>query len=162
MSAAQFLQALFGAIPEFFKDETELRAVWSAPDTRKKLLAGLADKGFGRDQLAEMQKIIDAEKSDIFDVLAYVAFALPPVSREDRSDRAKKAISVHFNTKQQAFLNFVLSQYVQVGVDELETEKLGPLLKLKYNNAIADAIADLGEPAQIANAFTNFQQYLYY
>lgn len=76
MSARQFMEALFGKLPEFFKDEEELRALWSAPDTRKKLLDGLAEKGFGKDQLAEMQKIIDAEKSDLFDVLANVAYAL--------------------------------------------------------------------------------------
>ena len=40
------------------------------------LLQGLAEKGFGHEQLAEMQRIIDAEKSDLFDVLAYVAYAL--------------------------------------------------------------------------------------
>ena len=76
MSAQQFMELLFGKLPEFFKDEAELRAIWSAPDTRKKLLQGLAEKGFGRDQLAEMQKIIDAEKSDLFDVLANVAYAM--------------------------------------------------------------------------------------
>jgi type I restriction enzyme R subunit len=38
----------------------------------------LAEKGFGHEQLAEMQKIIDAENSDLFDVLAHVAYALPP------------------------------------------------------------------------------------
>ena len=83
MSAQQFMEMLFGKLPEFFKDEAELRALWSVPDTRAKLLQGLADKGFGSDQLAEMQKIIDAEKSDLFDVLAYVAYALPPLSREE-------------------------------------------------------------------------------
>src|SRR5438093_2892576 len=127
---------LFGKLPEFFKNEAELRALWSDPDTRAKLLAGLAEKGFGRDQLAEMQRIIDAEKSDLFDVLAYVAYALPTLSRDERANNAKGAISTHFNTKQQAFLEFVLSQYVKVGVQELDKEKLSPLLKLKYNNAI--------------------------
>lgn len=73
MSAQQFMEALFGKLPEFFKNEEELRNLWSRPDTRKKLLEGLAEKGFGKDQLAEMQKIIDAEKSDLFDVLANVA-----------------------------------------------------------------------------------------
>ena len=34
---------------------------------------------------AEMQKIIDAERSDLFDVLAHVAYALPPLSREERA-----------------------------------------------------------------------------
>src|SRR5204863_4995694 len=73
MSAQQFMEMLFGRLPEFFRNETELREIWSAPDTRKKLLQGLAEKGFGRDQLAEMQRIIDAVKSDLFDVLAHVA-----------------------------------------------------------------------------------------
>jgi type I restriction enzyme R subunit len=89
MSAQQFMEMLFGKLPDFFKDEAELRALWSAPDTRKKLLEGLAEKGFGTEQLAEMQKIIDAEKSDLFDVLAHVAYALAPVTREERAVTAK-------------------------------------------------------------------------
>ncbi|MCY0853224.1 helicase-related protein [Cupriavidus sp. D39] len=161
MSAAQFMEALFGKLPEFFKDEDELRAIWSAPDTRRKLLEGLAEKGFGKDQLAEMQKIIEAEKSDLFDVLAHVAYAEAPLTREERAERAKAVIGTEFNSKQQAFLSFVLSHYVSVGVEELDEEKLAPLLKLKYNNAIADAFADLGSPDLVRKAFVGFQQYLY-
>ncbi len=161
MSALQFLEALFGKLPEFFKDEDELRALWSAPDTRRKLLEGLAEKGFGRDQLAEMQKIINAEKSDLFDVLAHVAYALAPITREKRAEKAKFNISRHFNDKQQAFLEFVLSHYVSLGVDELDQAKLTPLLRLKYNDSIADAVADLGRPEEIGRVFAGFQRYLY-
>ena len=161
MSAQQFMEMLFGKLPEFFKDEAELRAIWSAPDTRRKLLQGLAEKGFGREQLAEMQKIIDAEKSDLFDVLAHVAYALPPLTREERAATAKVVISTHFNTKQQVFLDFVLSHYVSVGVDELDQEKLTPLLRLKYHNSIADAVADLGRPEEIGKVFAGFQRFLY-
>src|ERR1039457_1574073 len=67
MSAQQFLELLFGRLPEFFQDEAALRALWSDPDTRARLLEGLAEKGFGHEQMAEMQKIIDAENSDLFD-----------------------------------------------------------------------------------------------
>ena len=161
MSAQQFMEMLFGELPEFFKNEAELRALWSSPDTRKKLLNGLAEKGFGHEQLAEMQKIIDAEKSDIFDVLAYVAYAMPPLTREERAARAKAAIDSHFTDKQQAFINFVLAHYVGVGVDELDLEKLTPLLRLRYSNSIADAIADLGKPEEISHIFAGFQKYLY-
>jgi type I restriction enzyme R subunit len=161
VSAHQFLEMLFGKLPEFFKDEDELRALWSAPDTRAKLLRGLAEKGFGREQMAEIQKIIDAENSDLFDVLAHVAYALPPLTREERATRARVAIGAHFNTKQQAFLGFVLSQYVKAGVEELDREKLSPLLKLRYHNAIADAVADLGRPEEIGYIFAGFQKYLY-
>ena len=146
MSSQQFLEILFGKLPEFFKDEDELRGIWSLPDTRAKLLEGLAEKGFGHDQLTEMQKVIDAENSDLFDVLAHVAYALPPLTREDRAKKAKVEISTHFNGKQQVFLDFVLSHYIQIGVEELAQEKLTPLLKLKYHNAISDAIANSGQP----------------
>jgi type I restriction enzyme R subunit len=161
MSAAQFLESLFGALPEFFKNEDELRALWSVPDTRRALLMGLADKGFSKEPLAEMQKIIDAENSDLFDVLAYVAFAFAPETRAQRAIKAKAETHQHFNDRQQVFLDFVLAQYVTQGVEELDTEKLTPLLRLKYNNAIADAVADLGGTVQIRSMFAGFQKYLY-
>ena len=161
MSAQQFMEMLFGKLPEFFKDEAELRTLWSDPSTRSKLLEGLAEKGFGGAQLAEMQRIIDAEQSDLFDVLAYVAYALPPVTREERAARAKVIISTHFNSKQQVFLDFVLSHYVRSGVEELDQDKLTPLLRLKYHNSIADAVADLGRPEEIGQVFAGFQKYLY-
>ena len=161
MSAAQFMEALFGKLPEFFKDEDELRVIWSAPDTRRKLLEGLAEKGFGKGQLAEMQVIINAENSDLFDVLAYVAYAETPLTREARAKRAKVVIGSQFNDKQQAFLTFVLAHYVSSGVEELDEAKLGPLLKLRYNNALADAFADLGAPEAVRQTFVGFQRYLY-
>lgn len=161
MSAQQFMQALFGKLPDFFQDENELRSLWSAPDTRRKLLEGLAEKGFGKQQLAEMQKMIDAENSDLFDVLAHVAYALEPLTRKERADRAMALISGQFNSKQQVFLDFVLSHYVALGVEELDQTKLTPLLKLKYHDSIPDAVADLGRPEEIGKVFSGFQRYLY-
>ena len=161
LSPAQFLESLFGALPEFFKNEDELRTLWADPSTRKALLNGLADKGFGREPLREMQQIIEAEKSDLFDVLAYVAFALPPETRASRAERAKAHNATSYGQKQQAFLAFVLDQYVTQGVDELDAEKLTPLLKLRYNNALNDAMADLGDAVQVRKAFVGMQRYLY-
>jgi type I restriction enzyme, R subunit len=160
MSSAQFLESLFGALPEFFKDEDELRAIWSRPDTRKVFMDRLAEKGFARDQMVDMQKIIEAEKSDLFDVLAFVAFAMPPITRAARAADAKGQIHAQFNDKQEAFLDFVLAQYVREGVEELDQEKLSPLLQLKYS-AIADALGDLGTAEQIRDVFVGFQKYLY-
>ena len=159
MSAQQFMELLFGKLPEFFQSEGELRVLWSEPETRKKLLEGLAEKGFGKDQLHEMQMIIDAEKSDLFDVLAHVAYALPTLSRVERAAKAKVEISTHFNSKQQVFLDFVLSHYISVGVEELDQDKLTPLLKLKYHDSIQDAVADLG--SDVGQSFVGFQKYLY-
>jgi type I restriction enzyme R subunit len=161
MSAQQFMEMLYGKLPDFFKNEAQLRALWSVPDTRSKLLKGLAEKGFGAEQMAEMQKIINAEKSDLFDVLAHVAYALPTLTREERAGNAKVGISTHFNSKQQDFLDFVLSHYVKEGVQELDQEKLTPLLRLKYHDSISDAMADLGRPEEIGMVFAGFQKYLY-
>ena len=161
MSSQQFMESLYGHLPELFKSEEELRRIWSAPDTRSRLLAGLAAKGFGEEQLEEMQAIIDAEKSDLFDVLAHVAFARAPIERKVRADQARGAIRSEFSAKQQEFLDFVLGQYVAVGVGELSTEKLAPLLNLKYQHSIRDAVSDLGTPDSIAAAFSGFQRHLY-
>jgi type I restriction enzyme, R subunit len=161
ISAQQFLELLFGKLPDFFSSEAELRSIWSAPDTRRKLLEGLAEKGFGEDQMSEMQRIIEAEESDLFDVLAYVAYALPPKTREVRAEGARVYLNARFTAKQQAFLEFVLSHYINVGVHELDQEKLTPLLRLKYHNSIADAVKDLGSPEEIGQLFSGFQRYLY-
>jgi len=160
MSAQQFMELLFGKLPDFFQSEEELRKLWSAPDTRAKLLAALAEKDFGHASLVEMQKIIGAENSDLFDVLAYVAYNLPPVPREERADHARVYINSTFNAKQRAFLDFVLSHYISVGVEELDQQKLTPLLQLKYG-AIQDAVSDLGHPEEIGKTFAGFQKYLY-
>jgi type I restriction enzyme, R subunit len=159
MSAQQFMEMLFGRLPDFFKTENELRTIWSAPDTRKKLLEGLSENGFGKEQLEEMQKIIDAENSDLFDVLAHVSYAMPTLTRTERATFAKGKIKNKFTTKQQAFLDFVLTHYISVGVEELSVEKLTPLLKLRYHDSISDAVADLGD--DIGKAFSGFQRYLY-
>jgi type I restriction enzyme R subunit len=161
MTAQQFMELLFGKLPDFFKSEEELRALWCAPATRTDLLRRLTEKGFGPEQLAEMQRIIDAENSDLFDVLAYVAYALPTVTRLARAATAKTAISTRFTTKQRSFIDFVLTQYVRVGVEELASDKLAPLLRLKYHNALVDAVADIGQPDEISTVFVGFQQYLY-
>jgi len=102
-----------------------------------------------------------ARDSDLFDVPAHVAYAIPPVTREVRAANAKIFINTQFNAKQQAFLDFVLEHYVTVGVEELDQSKLTPLLRLKYHNSMADAVADLGRPAEIGKVFSGFQKYLY-
>ena len=159
ISAEQFLRSLFGTLPGLFKSEEELRAIWSKPDTRKKLLEELSEKGFAKQQLREFQKILDAEKSDLYDVLAYIAFHSNMVERSERAAMAKVYLK-NYDPKQQEFLNFVLNQYVKQGVDELDDTKISDLLVLKYH-ALADAKKELGNIQTIRNTFIGFQSYLY-
>jgi type I restriction enzyme R subunit len=160
MSAAQFIERLYGELPALFKDEDELRALWSQPDTRRALLDSLAEKGFGGEQLREIERLIDAEKSDLYDVLAYIAFALAPITRQERVDSSRTEIFALYDQKLQAFLDFVLHQYVREGVGELDQGKLKHLLELKYR-AVSDAAAELGGVAAIRDAFVGFQAHLY-
>lgn len=94
-------------------------------------------------------------------MLAYVAFALDPLTRVKRASDARGQVHARYTDRQQAFIDFVLDHYTKEGVGELDGDKLAPLLKLRYKNAIADAVADLGSPEQIRGLFIGFQRYLY-
>ncbi len=160
ISANQMVETLYGELPHYFKDEDELRRLWSKPDTRKALLQSLSEKGFGTEQLSEISRMINAEKSDVFDVLAYIAFALAPITRSDRVEAHKGEIFARYNGKLEAFLDFVLAQYVQHGVGELDQAKLSNLLELKYHT-INEAADELGGVPAIRDTFVGFQQFLY-
>jgi len=137
-----------------------LRATWGQPVSRRALLNALAERGFGGEQLAEMSKVIDAEKSDVFDVLAYIAFALPPITRAERVAQHRADILSHYDPKLQVFIDFVLGQYVHQGVEELDQDKLAHLLELRYQT-LHDATAELGAAPVIRSAFVGFQQQLF-
>jgi type I restriction enzyme R subunit len=160
LSAAQFIESLFGELPSLFKNEDELRQLWGNPETRKKLLERLSEQGFGPDQLAEIRSIISAEQSDLFDVLAYVAYALPTKTRVERAEMGKQKISAEYDGKLQAFLDFVLGEYVKQGDEELNQDKLGKLVELKYGTT-RDAADQIGSVGAIRDAFLGFQKHLY-
>ena len=160
ISAEEFLHSMFGALPEFFKSEEELRKIWSSPVTRKAFLEKLAEAGYGREELTNLQKLINADKSDLFDVLEYASYAMKPITREMRVAQAQSKIFDGLTNEQKDFLEFVLTKYIETGVEELDQEKLPDLLRLKYHE-IDDATSLLGGPQTIRTTFIDFQKYLY-
>jgi type I restriction enzyme R subunit len=160
MSAEDFINQLYGQLPSFFKSEAELRQIWSDPVTRKALLDKLEDAGYGQETLAELQKLVDAENSDLFDVLEFISFNIQPLTREYRVSQAKSAIFQGLSLKQQEFLEFVLFKYITSGVEELDQAKLPDLIKLKYHS-FDDAEEVLGGVDEIRRLFMGFQKYLY-
>lgn len=160
VSAEEFVKSIYGKLPDFFKSEEELRSIWSSPSTRKAFLAKLADNGYGIDELTSLQKLIDAEKSDLFDVLSYISFAIAPIERIERADASKGLVFKALGSDQKEFLEFVLSKYIENGYEELDEEKLPVLLNLKYQ-AIADAVRILGGVDRIRDTFLGFQKVLY-
>jgi len=162
ISAQEFLENLFGELPNFFKDEKELREIWSNPITRKTLLEKLDEAGFGKDELKTLQKLINAEKSDLFDVLEYVFDSdTKPITRGERAERAKATIFAFLNDKQKEFIEFVLSSYIKAGVGELDQEKLPILLESMFQSQ-EDGVSELGgDILAIRDMFIEFQKYLY-
>jgi type I restriction enzyme R subunit len=129
--------------------------------TRRTLLEKLDAAGFGKEELTTLQKLIDAEKSDLFDVLEYVFNSdIKPMTREARVAAAQATIFALLDNKQKEFIEFVLSKYVETGVEELDQEKLPILLTNKYQS-LEDAKGILGEVAEISSLFIEFQKYLY-
>lgn len=166
ITAKEFVERLFEDLPRFFADEDQLREIWGDPDTREQLRQSLADAGYDDEKLDSMKELLDAQDSDVYDVLAYVAFASEPHTRRERAELAKPLISSAFNDpKQQEFIDFVLEKYVQEkyvqdGVGELSKSKMRSMVELKYNT-IDDATEMLGSPAVIGQTFRGFQKYLY-
>ena len=160
LTVQEFLNMLYGKLPELFKSEDELRFIWANPATRKALLEKLSEYGFGKDELVSLQMLIDAEKSDLFDVLEFIAYSIKPISRENRVASAQTNIFALLNNEQKEFIDFVLSKYIQTGVEELDQEMLPNLLELKYNSVI-DASEKLGTVGSIRNLFIGFQKHLY-
>jgi type I restriction enzyme R subunit len=160
ISVEEFLHNMFGVLPSLFKDEKELRVIWSNPQTRKAFLNKLNELGYGKDQLESIQKITNAENSDLFDVLEYIAFALKPITRAERIQNTKYDILNGLDKKHREFIEFVLAKYQERGVEELDEEKLPQLLNLKYH-AISDAEKVLGGVELIRSTFFTFQKHLY-
>lgn len=160
ISAEEFMQNLYGSLPQFFKTEAELRKIWEDPVTRKLFLENLEKAGYSHGVLSELQKLINAEDSDLFDVLGYVAYNITPITREARVAKAETKIFMPLDNKQKAFLDFVLFKYIEFGVDELSQEKLPDLLRLRYRT-IPDAREELGSLERIRSTFEHFQRHLY-
>lgn len=161
ISAEEFMHNLFGKLPDLFKSEDELRTLWSNPLTRRTLLEKLEEAGFSKSDLLTLQELVNMEKSDLFDVLEYVFNGnFKAMTREARVAAAQATIFAVLNNKQKEFIEFVLSKYIESGVDELDQEKLPLLLTNKYQS-LGDATDELGDVSGIKSMFVGFQKYLY-
>lgn len=157
----QFIKILFGKIPEFFKDSKDLRARWSDPTTREALLQNLSDNGFSKERLRQVQALTQNEKCDLLDVLELIAYNKSPMERAERVRLMHEEILNEISEKQVPFMEFVLQQYVENGVDELSVNQLPELVKLKYGT-IKDACDKMGVTGKdLKKLFTDFQKTLY-
>ena len=125
----------------------------------KRLLEELSENGYTEVQLEELKKLVHAQNADLYDVLAYIAYHSEIVPRLDRATKAELRL-IDYDKAKQAFLNFVLKQYVDNGVGVLDDAGLKDLLELKYKS-VPDAKAAIGDVKSIRETFIGFQKYLY-
>ncbi len=163
LSVEEFIKSLFETLtlPDFFASEDALREIWADPTTRKNLLARLEDAGFGVDSLRAIQEMISAEDSDLFDVLQYVAFAIQIVSRRQRAEGSRQAMSEELTSEQRDFVNFVIAQYIERGSEELDDAKLPTLVELKFESTAREGANRLGGLVKAREIFVDFQRHLY-
>lgn len=162
ISVEEFLQKLFNTLqlPEFFGSEEVLRKLWANPITRKELLVKLEQQGCAKEDLVKLQEMIDAQSCDLFDVLEYISYARKPITRAERVANAQGNIYTFLNERQRDFIEFILRNYVQDGVDELDIAKLSSSLTSKYGS-VYEGQKQLGDVDEIKRMFVDFQQHLY-
>lgn len=164
LTLREFIESLFNTLemPELFKNEDELRELWSVPSTRKALLQNLEGAGFPTSELEAIQELIEAESSDLFDVLEYVKYSLKPITRKARATLSRSLMETELEAKQMEFVDFLVSQYVESGVGELDEAKLETLLEIKYVDIFcAIRVLGDGQVGVVRNLFLNFQKNLY-
>jgi type I restriction enzyme R subunit len=162
IGAEEFFKRIFNILhlPEFFGTEEQLRKAWANPLTRKQLLVKLESAGCSRDDLEHVRKMINAQDSDLFDVLEYVSYAKKPITRKERAESAKPNIHAFLEDKDKDFIDFVLSQYIAGGESELDVGKLSTLIQLKYTT-VYEGVRVLGDVDAIQKTFVDFQKHLY-
>ncbi|MCR9271851.1 MULTISPECIES: EcoAI/FtnUII family type I restriction enzme subunit R [Mameliella] len=161
ISATEFLQRLFGDLSGMVTDEDHLRALWSDPDKRQRFIDQLDEVGYGRDRLDDIRALVDAPHSDLFDVLSYVLFTLPPLTRSERVTKLEgSGFDQAYADEMRELLRGILGAYVSNGEDELASDSLGRFLRSRYGS-VSEGKAKLGDLSEIRRAFTDLQAELY-
>jgi type I restriction enzyme R subunit len=160
ISAQDFIKRMFGELPELFKDEDELRALWSNPETRKALLARLSERGYDALILMQIKEAINVQDCDIYDVLAHIAYPCSMLKRKDRAEVGSKRVAMEYDVKLAEFLDFVLGHYIESDVQSLDRSKLPDYLKLKFGT-LSEGSAALGGMDQVISSYDGFQRHLY-
>lgn len=163
LTVKEFLEKLIGELPSIYKDEEHLRKIWSNPDTRTKLLEQLGQLGFDAEQLNDLRNIIASPDCDIYDVLSHISFSSDLMTRKQRVKFVKdkpEFFEVYKNLEAKEFLEFILEHYEAYGIEELQRNKLGDLVKLKLGTP-KDAKTAFGDMKTLLGAYYKLQENIY-
>ena len=161
ISIEEFIQRLFGKLPQFFNGPEDLRKQWEHPDTRQALLSHLESEGFHEEKLQTIQRVMGREDCDLLDVLEYIAYETEPILRSKRVEFVKQDYYKQQSAAQKEFTDFLIGQYLRNSYREFTSDNLSAFLKLKYGTT-TDATARLNmNGTQIRNHYFEFQRQLY-
>ncbi|MDQ1769368.1 DEAD/DEAH box helicase [Labilibaculum sp. A4] len=164
LTTNQFLEKLIGIIPNLYNSEKQLRDLWSKPETREGLLHKLAELGIAEEQLKTLKELLEAENSDIFDVLMHISYSNDIITRKQRAEKAQDNepfFEIYQNLKARDFLKFVLDRYEKDGIKELKRDKLADLVELNKLGTTKDAAKVFGGINELIEAFYKLQEQLY-
>ena len=134
----EYVNKLFGRIPDFFSGADDLRQKWSNPETREDLLRTLDEAGFAEDKLNLLKNMLKMQKCDLLDVLEFIAYESTPIERVRRVELVKKQYVDSLSKEQQAFDNLILEYYVNNGFKELSSDNLKTYITIMFNS-VSDA-----------------------
>lgn len=160
LSSKDFLMKLVDKLPMFYRNEAQLRKIWSDPETREDLLAHLASIGIGADQLEDLTRMFDAENSDIFDVLAHLSYGTDIRYRTERRDIASSILDEYESLDARAFLEFLLQLYVRNGILEFRRDGLAAKVAL-FGRTPKDLATVFGSNTALRQAYYKVQEGLY-
>ncbi|MFU8973213.1 EcoAI/FtnUII family type I restriction enzme subunit R [Chryseobacterium wangxinyae] len=164
LTVSEFLEKLIEFLPNLFSSEQQLRELWSKPESREELLTKLGQTGFDDEQIETLQKMFEAEESDIFDLLAFVSYSKDLITRTQRAETTRLKtdfFKTYENEKAQEFLYFILDRYKRDGIEELKRDKLSELIQLNGLGTTQQAAKVFGNANNLINAFYKLQEVMY-
>ena len=161
LSSEDFIKKILGELPKFYQNEHDLRFAWANPETREKFLKNLEYIWLDAEQIENLKKIFEAEKSDIFDILAYISYGNEMKNRDERSKIAKSILEKYESPKAKDFLQFLLELYEREWIMNFKKDGLSSKIEL-FNRWLAREIAaEFGWVQELKQAYYDLQREIY-
>lgn len=161
LNSEDFLKKIIWELPYFYKDEHQLRMLWSNPETRDELLKSLSKIWLDKEQLDDLKNMFEAKWSDIYDILAHLSFNSDIKFRSERSIYWEETVWKYENFKAKEFLEFLLALYVKEWILEFRKDGLARKIQL-FNRWQAREIAEeFWGFDELKNAYLELQGSLY-
>ena len=120
---------------------------WNVADRKEAIMEELQEQGILIDALTEAVN----KELDLFDLICYLAFDQPPLTRRERARNVKKRnCFTQYGDQARKVLEALLDKYADEGIANIETMEI-----LKVS-----PLPQFGSPVEIINSFGNREKYM--